>query len=115
MEKAQVYAIYKGASISPKKVAPVMDLVRGKSTNMARRVLSFDKTKAAKMILKVLTSAEANVKNNLNMDSSKMYISDLRVDGGKITKRGRITGRYFSPILKRSSHITVGLSEGEGS
>jgi large subunit ribosomal protein L22 len=112
MTKAQIYAKHNSARISPKKVAPVMDLVRGKDVEEAEIILSFDSTKAAKMILKVLHSAKANGKNNMNIDPAKLYVSDLHVSGGKTLKRGRFCGRgRFRPILKRTSHIVVGLSQ----
>lgn len=112
MEKATVYAKLKGSRISPKKVAVTLDLVRGKDVKEAERVLKFDKTKAARITLKVLKSAVANAKNNLGLNEDGLYISDLRVDGGSTLKRGRISARgRFNRILKRTSHIVVGLSE----
>jgi large subunit ribosomal protein L22 len=114
MKKKQVtvYAKWKNARISPKKVAPVMNLVRGKSVRDAKIALHFDTTKAAAMILKTLVSAEANAKNNESLKSSELYVADIRVDGGRVFKRGRIVAKSrFSPILKRTSHIIVGISE----
>jgi large subunit ribosomal protein L22 len=114
MEKAQVYAKHKNARISPKKVAPVLDLIRGKDLNEAKVVLALDLTKASNLITKVLRSVESNAKNNLNLKSENLYISEATVDGGRTMKRGRIAARSrFSPILKRTSHLTVGLSEKE--
>lgn len=111
-KKAQVYAKQYSTRIGQKKVMPVANLIRGKNTLEAKKVLAFDNTKAAKALLKVLTSAEANAKNNLNIDPHKMYIADLRVDDGPVFKRGRIVARgRLSPIIKRTSHIVLGLSE----
>ena len=110
-KKAEVYAKHKSATISSKKVAPVLNLVRGKSVDEAKVILAFDRTKAAKLILKVLKSAAANAKNNLNMDPASMYVSDLHVDVGRTRKTWRPQARgRISPLLKRSCHITVGLS-----
>uniref|UniRef100_A0A7C4XT80 Large ribosomal subunit protein uL22 n=1 Tax=candidate division WWE3 bacterium TaxID=2053526 RepID=A0A7C4XT80_UNCKA len=112
MKKAQVYAIQKYARISPKKVAVLMDLVRGKDAVEAARILKFDTTKAAKMVSKVLKSAVANARNSFNMDETKMYVAELRVDMGTSFKRGQIVARSrFNPYLKRTSHIILGLSE----
>jgi len=112
MEKAAVYAKQKSVGISPKKVAIVLDLVRGLAVKDAERILMFDDTKAAKITLKVLKSAFANAKNNLKLNEEDLYVSEIRVDGGRAFKRGRIVARSrTSPILKRTSHITVGLSE----
>lgn len=102
----------KNIRISPKKVAPVMNLVRGKSLLAAKIQLAFDKTKAAKLILKAIKSAEANAKNNLNLNPKNLFISDLQVGGGTMLKRGRPGSRgHFMPILKKTSHIFVGLNE----
>jgi large subunit ribosomal protein L22 len=114
MNKADVYAKLMNASISPKKVAPVMNLVRGKAIKDAKLILSLDLTKAAAMILKILKSAEANAKHNLDLKSEDLFISDLQVYGGEVLKRGMFVGRgRFSPLLKRRSHIIVGLSKKE--
>ena len=112
--KAQVYAQYNNARISPKKVAPVMDLVRSRQIKEAEVILAFNPTKAARMILKTLKSAKANAKNNMNLDPKDMYISDIQVNGGRMLKRGRWAGRgRFSRILKRTSHLMVGISSME--
>lgn len=111
MKIAKVYAKTNNALISPKKVAPVMDLIRGKSLNEAKLLLNLDLTKASDILLKTLKSAEANAKNNLNLKTEDLYIADLQVNGAETIKRGMFVGRgRFSPLLKRRSHIIVGLS-----
>lgn len=111
MNIADVYAKHNSARISPKKVRSVMDLVRGKSVLEAKKILAFDPTKAAKLMLKVLKSAESNAKNNLNQDPEKMYVSDIYANKAMVLKRGYAAGRlHYRPILKRFSHIVVGLS-----
>jgi large subunit ribosomal protein L22 len=113
--KADVTAKHLKAKISPKKVAPVMDLVRGKKLQQAKMILAFDTSKAAKMILKVLKSAEANAKNNHELDTKKLFVSEIWVGGGPVTKSGEFVGRgRFNPILKRTSHIYIGLSQEAG-
>lgn len=114
MNKAQVYAKTKMVRISPKKVAPVLNLVRGKTVSEAKLILSFDPTKAAKLTLKTLKSAIANAKNNMQMPEANLYVSDIQVSGGAMLKRGRIVARgRFSKIEKKTSNLTVGLSERE--
>jgi large subunit ribosomal protein L22 len=108
----QIYAKNRYIRISPKKVKPVMDLVRGKSVNEAIRVLKFDPTKAAKEILIVLTTAVANADTNEKLPKENLFLSDLRVDAGPVFKRARIVAHSrTSPIIKRTCHITVGLSD----
>lgn len=112
MNKAVVYAITKNVGVSPKKVRPVMDIVRGQNVKQAKTTLTFNNTKSAKIILKTLNSAIANAKNNLDLKEENLYISDLRADEGVFRKTARIVamGRVSS-IIKRTTHITVGLSE----
>ncbi len=111
MNKAEVYAKHNKARISPKKVAIVMDVVRNKKLNDAKIALAFDQSKSAKMLLKVVKSAEANAVNNLGLKSSDLRITDIHVSGARTQKWGRPGSKgRFSPILKRSSHIVVGLS-----
>ncbi len=112
MNKSEVYAKHMRARISPKKVAPVMDLVRGKNLEEAKLVLSFDRTKAASLLLKVLKSAEANAVTNSKMDAKDLFLSEVWVSGGPVNKSGQFVGKgRFNPILKRTSHIYVGLSQ----
>ncbi|MCA9308350.1 MAG: 50S ribosomal protein L22 [Patescibacteria group bacterium] len=112
MNTALVYAKSKYEHIGPKKVAVIMDLVRGLPVKEAERVLSFHPTKAAKLILKTLKSASANASHNLELNPNSMYISHIQVNPGPMRKSGRIVARArFSPILKRTSHIIVGLAE----
>ena len=112
MNKAVVYAITKNVGVSSKKVRPVMDIVRGQNVKQAKNTLTFNNTKSAKIILKTLNSAIANAKNNLDLKEENLYISDLRADEGLFRKTARIVamGRVSS-LIKRTTHITVGLSE----
>lgn len=89
-----------------------MDLVRGKKLEEAKKQLAFDQTKAAKMILKVVKSAEANSVNNHGLKPEELFISEIFVEPGRIQKGGRAgaKGRY-DPLRKRYSHLIVGLSE----
>jgi len=114
--KALVYSKFNNAGISPKKVAPVMDLVRGKNANEAKLVLLFDRTKAGALLLKTLKSAIANAKNNLNINVDDLFISHLQVNEGRKMKTGMFAAKgRFRPLLKRRSHIILGLSKKEGS
>ena len=116
MEEKVVYSKYKYAKISPKKVWRILDLIRGKPLDEALRILKFDTTKAAKMSLKVLETAAANAKNSHNLDQSGLMVAQAQADAGPSAKRSIFSGRgRYSRKLKRTSHITVGLSEGKKS
>ena len=101
-----VRSVYKYARISPKKVMPVLNMVRGKKVDDAVNFLTFDPTKASKMILKTLNSAVANARQKNAVDN--LYVEKAVADTAPTAKRGRPGSRsHYSRILKRSSHITV--------
>jgi large subunit ribosomal protein L22 len=111
MKNAQAYAIQKTARISPKKVTPVMNLIRGKSVYESKVILALDPTKAAKFLLKVVKSAEANAKS-IKLPVDSLYVTELWVGDSMSLKRGHATARgKFAPAIKRSSNIYVGLNE----
>ncbi len=104
----QVKAISKNVGISPKKVRLVVDLVRGKKVEDALAILNFLPTPAARVVAKVVRSAVANADNNLEISTSGLMIASISADKGHVLKRFRPRARgRMSPILKRSSHITV--------
>ncbi len=114
MKSSQVYAKHIGARISPKKVGPVLELIRGKDLISAKVALKFDTTKAAEMTLKVLKSAEANAKNNNKLNNDKLFVSQAWAGAGPTLKRMRLVAKSrVSPIAKRTANIYVGLSEKE--
>ena len=105
-------AVAKYVRIAPRKVRVVLNLVRGKSVAEAFAILKFTPKAGADVIEKVLKSAVANAENNFDMNVDKLYISSAYVDQGPTLKRihPRSRGQAFS-ILKRTSHVTVVVSE----
>ena len=63
-------------------------------------------------LLKLLRSAVANAKNNNKLSEAKLAVKNIRVDQGPVLKRflPRAQGRA-TPILKRTSHVTLVLEE----
>lgn len=111
MKNVQAQSLHKNAEISSKKVTPVMNLVRGKKLHEAKIILALDPTKAAKLLLKVIKSAEANAKS-IKLPVSSLYVTDLWVGEGMNLKRGHATARgKWAPAIKRSCNIFVGLNE----
>lgn len=95
---------------APRKVRLLADLVRGKKVDDAIAELTFLPKRASGELVKLLKSAEANAVNNFKLPKEGLYIKEIRVDGGKVMKRGmpRAFGRSFQ-ILKRTSHINLVL------
>lgn len=105
-------AIAKGVRIAPRKARLTIDLIRGKDVQEADIILANLNTKASRIIRKVLTSATANAENNLELNKENLYVSEAYINEGKTMKRGRAGAKGRpDPILKRTSHITVVVSE----
>lgn len=103
--------------MSPRKVRRVINEIRGKSAAEAVTILKFMPFAAAREVEKVLKSAMYNLINHEKMPISEAEAGDLRIveayaDQGPTLKRFQphARGRAF-PILKRSSHITIVLSD----
>ena len=107
-------ASVKYVRISPRKVQIVLDLIRNQPADKAIAILSYTPKAASEVILKLIKSAMANAEENHEMDTSALYVSYCHVGPGPILKRirPRAQGRAFR-INKRTSHITVALSEAE--
>ena len=107
-------AIAKYVKMSPIKLKPVTDLVRGKDLNEALTILKFTPGKGAELVEKVVKSAAANAENNLDMDPDNLYVAEVYANQGPTMKRWRAgaQGRAFCR-LKRGGHIGVTLKEKE--
>ena len=110
----EVRAVAKDTGISPRKVRPLVDMVRGKKVDEALNLLRFAPTPVAKVVSKTIKSAAANAENNYQMTPSDLKIVRIFADEARTLKRYRARARgRASPILRRSSHITVVVTEQE--
>ena len=108
----EVRAVSKDTGVSPRKVRPLVDMVRGKKVDEALTILRFAPTPTARLVAKVVKSAVANAENNFQMSPSDLKIINIFADEARTLKRYRPRARgRASPILKRSSHITVIVDE----
>ncbi len=109
-----VKAVANDVGISPQKVRLVINMVRGKKVNEALIILSLLPTPTAKAVAKVIKSAAANAENNFQMSSAELRITEIFADQGHTLSRFRPQSRgRVSPILKKSSNITVFVTEEE--
>ena len=105
-------AIAKYVRISPRKIKPVTDLIRGKNVDEALAILAFTPRAGAPVLEKVIKSAKANAENNHNMDSDKLYVADVYANQGPTLKRFRAASKGSGvKILKRTSHVGVVIKE----
>ena len=108
----QVRATARGVRVSPKKVRLILDTVRGKPVSEAMAILRFLPSPTARLVAKTVKSASANAENNYQMAPTSLRIVKIFADEGPMMKRFRPRSRgRVSPILKRSSHITVVVEE----
>ena len=104
-------ARHRFAQIAPRKARLVIDLIRGLRCNDAVEQLRFNPRRGAKMIQAVLKSAMVNA-DEQEADMPRLFIRDARVEGGPSQRRWRPKDRGRAhPIAKRTSHITVTVSE----
>jgi len=110
----KVKAVANDVGISPQKVRLVVNMIRGKRVDEALTILRFMPTPTAKAVAKVIKSAVANAENNFQMSPAELRITGIFADKGHTLKRFRPQSRgRISPILKRSSNITVLVTEEE--
>lgn len=114
MEARQAKAIAKYVRMSPSKLKPVTDLVRGKNLDEALKILMFTPGKGSELVEKVVKSAAANAENNHDMNPDNLYVAEVYANQGPTMKRFRAGAQgRASMILKRTSHIGVVLKERE--
>ena len=96
------HATAKYVRISSSKVKIVADLIRGKSAEEALAILMYT------------LSAIANGENRENnaMSRGSMYVAEVYANPGPTLKRYVARSRgSASPMLKRTSHITIVLDQ----
>lgn len=95
--------------LKPMNVRQVIDLIRGKDVETSLVTLAQVEKGAKAMITKILNSAISNAKQK-GLTESQLYISKITADQGPMWKRFRAAsmGRA-TPVLKRTTHITIEL------
>ena len=98
--------------VAPRKVRLVADLIRGKNVEEALNILQFTPKGSARPLAKLLQSAVANADQNEGVNIDKLFVSSIFVDGGPLIKRWRprAMGRA-TPLLKRTSHVSIALEQ----
>ena len=96
---------------SPRKMRLIADLIRGMDAEKALAELKLNPKEASIRMEKLLLSALANWENKnegKRMDDSALYVSEVKVDSGRMLKRIQPApqGRAHR-IRKRSNHVTL--------
>ena len=114
MEKSSisVTAVNKNVRSSTRKIALILDFIKGKKADVAIRDLEFTRKRIAHDVKKTVQSAIANAENNYQYDIDSLYIKEAYVGKSIVMKRfrPRAKGRA-SAIKKPFSRITIVLGE----
>ncbi len=105
-------ATLKSIRMAPQKMRLVADQIRGLPADAALNLLAFSNKKASAIIKKVLESSISNAEHNDGADIDELKVSAIQVNQGRVMKRLRPRARgRADKILKRTSHLTVTVSE----
>lgn len=97
---------------APQKLRLLADQIRGLPVERAINLLTFSNKKGAGVVKKVLDSAIANAEENDGADIDELRVSAVEINQGPVMKRLRPRARGRADrILKRTSHVTVTVSE----
>ncbi|MDA0321994.1 MAG: 50S ribosomal protein L22 [Verrucomicrobia bacterium] len=109
-----VTAITKFVRLSSTKARDLARRIQGMSVAEALKVVDFSERKGATVLGKTLKSAIANAENNSTLSAYDLVVKLAVVDQGPSTRRywSRARG-MVRPIMRRSSHVRVILSDGK--
>jgi large subunit ribosomal protein L22 len=98
--------------LSPQKLRLVCNLIVGKTVEQALSILQFTPKKGAKVVSKALMAAVANARDQQNVDEDRLFVKRVTADTGPTWKRSlQRAHMHATPILKRTSHLTVVVDE----
>ena len=81
-----VKAINKNVRSSPRKIALVLDHIRGKKADIALRDLEFTRKRISKDVSKTVRSAISNAENNYQYDIDNLFIKEAYVGKSLVMK-----------------------------
>ena len=114
MEKnsISVTAVNKNVRSSTRKVALILDFIRGKKADVAIRDLEFTRKRIAHDVKKTVQSAIANAENNYQYDIDNLYVKEAYVGKSIVMKRFRPRAKGRARAIKKPfSRITIILGE----
>jgi len=108
----QVQAITKNVRMSAQKMREVVRQIQGLPALQAKAVLAVVPRKSARLVAKTLNSAIANAENNKGVKAETLRVLQAVAETAPTLKRFTPKARGSAgPILKRSSHIKIILSD----
>src|SRR3979411_883080 len=112
LDDTEASAFLRALRISPRKLNPVAETIRGKDAAKALAELTFSRRRIAHEVKKVLQSAIANAANNQQLAVDRLYVKEATVGRAFVMKRFHTRGRGRSArIEKHFAHLTVIVRE----
>jgi large subunit ribosomal protein L22 len=100
--------------LSPLKARDLVRRLKGLSAAEALKITEFSSRKAAALIGKTLKAAIANAEKNAKLEAEDLKVKLAVIDEGPRLKRHWPRSRGMArPILKRTSHIRIVLTDGK--
>jgi large subunit ribosomal protein L22 len=107
-------SVSKNTGVSPRKIKTLTDLVRGKPVNEALDILKFAASPHGRIVAKVVKAAASDAEAQQQVSQDNLKIVAIYANEAPTLKRFKARSRgRASPILRRSSHITVIVGEQE--
>lgn len=109
-------ATHRFARISPRKVRPLADMIRGKYADEALDLLQYQPQRGARLLEKVIRSALGNAQDSdqtrdRTVDVEGLVVAEARIDNGPMFKRVRPRARGMAFMIKRRmAHIHIKLA-----
>jgi large subunit ribosomal protein L22 len=108
----EVQAILRNVRMSAQKMREVVRQVQGLPALQAQAVLKVVPRKGARLVAKTLASAIANAENNNRLKPETLRVKEAVAGTAATIKRFTPKARGSAgPILKRSCHIKIVLSD----
>jgi large subunit ribosomal protein L22 len=110
----EVKAVTKYVRLSPRKARDMARAIQGLAVADAIKTVEFSERKAARQLEKTIRSAVANAENNAKLSADDLRVKEATIGEGPAMKRFWARSRgMVSRIRKRTSHITIVLSDGK--
>jgi large subunit ribosomal protein L22 len=108
----EVLAVTRYVRMSAQKMREVVRQIQGMNALQAQAVLAVVPRKSARVVAKTLKSALANAENNKGLKPETLRIKEAVAGSGPTLKRFIPKARGSAgPILKRSCHVRIVLSD----
>jgi len=110
----EVKSVSKNTGVSPRKIKTLVDLVRGKPVDEALTILKFAASPHGRIVAKLVAAAAADAEVQQQGTRDNLKILKIYADEAPTLRRYKARSRgRASPILRRSSHITVIVGDQE--